>query len=208
MYATRPLTISQINDLKAWTAYANEADQLTAEYARQGGEKDDGYRAKERELIRLEREERVARDQERWRRERRRRELEREIAWEERKKDEWRRYFRQRAVAEEEARKATKLEAKIRRMEILGMESMTLKNVEDDEDIPDESEWRKEVLRRRFRAGNRWSSGHFSGAAPHKKSGKRYRSRSRSDSYLTRYLIQENSNNLDWEAATRTTQNT
>lgn len=204
MYATRPLTVSQINDLKVWSAYASEEDRMAAEDARRRGEKDGDYRTRERELIRLEREEREARDQERWRREKRRREFEREVAWEERKRDEWRRYLRQRAVAEEEARRADRIEERIRRMEVAEISDETAASMEDDDDIPDESEWRKTVLRRRFGASKRWElSNQFREAASVNKPGKRILSTRSIKSHSSRYLIRDDWSNMEWEVITR-----
>ncbi|KAF8423300.1 hypothetical protein EV426DRAFT_710698 [Tirmania nivea] len=81
MYAANPLTVSQVNDLRAWTAQANEEGQMAAKSAWRTGGKNDHNRPEKQELIRLERKQRRARDQERWRREKRRREFERKIAW-------------------------------------------------------------------------------------------------------------------------------
>lgn len=153
MYATRPLTVSQINDLKVWSQVADEDDRVSAENSRRSG-RDGAYQAQERELIRLERVAREARDQERWRKEKRRREREREIAWEERRREEWRRYYRQRAIAEEEVRMAERMKQGL--VGISAEDSAVSTRVEDDEDIPDEDEWRKTVLRKRFRSVNRW----------------------------------------------------
>lgn len=200
MYATSPLTISQINDLKAWTAQANEEDRMAAEAAWKTGGKDDHHRVNERNLIRLERERREARDQERWQREKRRREFEREIAWEERKRVEWRRYFRQKAVADEEARKADKMGERIRRMEIMRMGNDAVMTMEDDNEIPDESEWRKVALKRHLRTGNRWGSGLLRGATSVTKSGDRSMSNGRA-----RYLICNELSNMEWKVVTRIT---
>ena len=153
MYATRPLTVSQINDLKVWSQVADVVDRASAENARRSG-RDGVHQAQEKELIRLERADREARDQERWIKETRRREREREIAWEERRREEWRRYYRQKAVAEEEVKRVERMK---QRLVGLGAEDGAVSTkVEDDEDIPDEDEWRKAVLRRRFRSVNRW----------------------------------------------------
>ena len=153
MYATRPLTVSQVNDLKAWSQAADEVDRVIAEHARGSG-REGAYQEREKELIRLERADREARDQERWRKEKRRREREREIAWEERRREEWRRYYRQRAVAEEEVRRAERMKQRL--VGVDTEDSSVSTRVEDDEDIPDEDEWRKVVLRKRFRSVNRW----------------------------------------------------
>ena len=125
--------------------------------------------------------------------------MERGIAWEERKKDEWRRYFRKRAVADEEARRADKIEERIRMMEAMRMENkaVTTMYMEDDDQTPDESEWRKTVSKRRFRAGNRWGSGHSRGAALVTKAGDSM-SKARA-----RCLIYNELSNMEWKVMTR-----
>jgi len=200
MYATGPLTVSQVNDLKAWTAQANEEDQVAAEAAWPTGGKDDHHRVKVRDLIRLEWEQREARDQQRWQREKGRRELEREVAWEERKTDEWRRYFRQRAVAGEEARRADKMKERIRRMEVMGMRNEATTTMEDGDEIPDESERRKAVLKRHFRIGNRWGLGCFRGATSATKTRGRKMLKARA-----RCLIYNELSNMEWKVVTRIT---
>jgi len=193
MYATSPLTVSQVNDLKAWTAQANEDDQMTAGAAWQIGVKDNHHRVKEQDLISLEREQREARDQERWRREKRRGGVEREVAWEERKRDVWGKYFRQRA--DEGARRAGKTEERIRRMEAMGMGNEAITTMEGSGRVPDRGGWRKAVLERRFRTGNRWGSGHY----------RRTTSATEAVDRSMRYLIYNGLSNMEWEVVTRIT---
>lgn len=206
MYAPRPLTTSQINDLKAWTSEANEEDRISTENARSRGKADEESRAQERELIRQERAEREARDQERWRREKRRRELEREIAWEERKREEWRKYYRQRAVADEEIRRTERLEERLIMMENVMMEGDKATNAEDDDEIPDESAWRKASMQRRINESGRcrWKQDHYStGKDLTKKRNSRKAFTSHANGLHKPLSFRDQLINLEWEVLRR-----
>ena len=192
MYATRPLTPSQINDLKAWSSHANAEDRLAAEAARPGGKSAEEHRARERDAIRLRRAERDARDQERWQREKRRRALEKEIAWEERRRDEWRRYYRERPL-EEEGERLMMIDS-----EVNGV-GTTSRDVEDEEE---ERQWRREIVRRHLGSTSRWNRSLVrSGASVIKP--RRIYTRSNMARHSQRWRIQDELVQLEFEVVTR-----
>ena len=155
------------------------------------------HRAKGQELIHFERGRWEGRGQERWRREKTRSEYGRGFAWEKRKRDERRGYFQQRIVVGEEARTVGRANGGIRRMEALGVENEAATAVEDGGRLSDGREWRKAG---RFRAGNRWGSGHSRGATSVTKAEDRSMSRLRA-----RYLIYNELNNMELKVVARVT---